>query len=136
MFETAQSAVGVDDHSDCVEADPSGTRPGWFLIREPGGRRAAHPRSLARAQSRQRILVRADRRLARTDAAGLDLGEEQGLAVVGNQVDLAVARARIARERRKAELTQVGSRKGLPDATECAAGVLSPAGVIGTRDLG
>ncbi len=47
-----------------------------------------------------------------------------------------MSRARVVGERRKAELTQMGGREGLSCATERAAGVLSPAGVIGTRDLG
>ena len=54
-------------------------------------------------------------------AARLDLGEHERCSVEHDQVDLAMAGARVAREHRVAEPDQVGSRQLLAEASERAA---------------
>jgi hypothetical protein len=80
MVESQELAVRADCHSHRVEADRA--RGGSLVVRiaQPRAREPAHPRTLARAQPRKRLLVganppRGGSRAVRPDLARLDLDE-------------------------------------------------------------
>jgi hypothetical protein len=52
-----------------------------------------------------------------------DLYEHQRASVEGDQVDLAMERACVARQAREPETLEVGRREVLPEAAECASGI-------------
>ena len=87
-------------------------------------------RALAPPQRRQRLLVGTDCALAGAGAARLDLGEHERAPVAGDHVDLALARADVAREYAEAEPLHVHGGEPLVEATELAPRLASRSGVV------
>ncbi len=116
MVQTQQPAALVDDHAHRVEADRAGARALVALVAQPRTREPSQACALARTQPRQRLLIGANRSPAESRAASLDLDEHERLAIEHDQVDLAVAGARVARQRREAKAREVGRRKVLSEA--------------------
>src|SRR5271170_7630694 len=131
MVQSQQPPPLVDDHAHRVEADRACARSLVALVAQPCAREPAQACALARAQPRQRLLVGTDRPPAESGGAGLDLDEYERLAVKGDQVDLAVTGAHVARERREAEPGQVLGGEILAEATDrasCVDALLAAAG--------
>ena len=92
MCSTSTTLVGaVEGDADGVEAD-LGVEREVAVRGHPGGREAADPLLLAAVDREDRALGAEGRALA----PGLDLDEDEGAAVAGDDVELAVAGAGVA----------------------------------------
>jgi hydroxymethylpyrimidine/phosphomethylpyrimidine kinase len=134
VIEADQPVGLVDDHADRVEAKRAHGATLAGLILQPRHREASQPTALAGTQPLQRALPGG--RALPVRAARLDLDEDECLAVAGDQVDLAVAGADVAREDREAEPLQMGRRQALAVTAECATRVLTRSLDWGARRRG
>ena len=123
MVDAQRPVARVDDHADRVEADGVGDRPRARRLSQPRGGEPAQSQALARAQSRQRILVGTDASLPSPHPTRLDLGEDERRPVEGDQVDLAIARAKVSCQNGEAEPLQAPLGELLAEAAESAASV-------------
>jgi len=123
MVEANEAPAGVEKHADGVEADRVGAGTDVLGVGDPGHREPSQAGALARTQMDERLLIGATLARPHGHLAGLDLGEDQRVAVEGDQVDLAVAGAHVAPERREAETMQVGERELLSVPAQLMAGV-------------
>ena len=98
MLERAQLPARVDRDADGIEAQLRGMRS-VTALREPGGGHESHPAPLA--------LVQGVEREAGAGTPRLDFAEDQPVAVVADQVELAPARAVISLDDLKAPPLEV-----------------------------
>jgi hypothetical protein len=120
VIQASQPAPGVDQNPDRVEADRAGVRAAPSLLAKPCGGEAPQARPLARAKARQGMLPGAVARQERAHAARLHLGEHERGSIEGDQVDLAPARANVAREHREAQAFEMAGGDLLTKAAERA----------------
>jgi hypothetical protein len=125
MLEAPQHAAGVDEDPDRVEADRAGVRAHRPLFVKPRGGEPPQPLPLVRAKTGQGMLPGVVVRLAGDNAARLHLGEDERGSVEGDQVDLAPARANVAREHREAQAFEVTGGDLLAKSAERAPGISS-----------
>ena len=111
------AARAVEGDADGVEPDlgRSGELP---ALRHPGGGEAAYPELLA-AVDREDGALRAERRSL---PSGLDLDEDEGTTVEGDEVELAVAGAGVALDDLPARFGKPAGDEVLGDATGSLAG--------------
>jgi hypothetical protein len=107
VLQGPQPATGVDEDPDRVEADCAGARADRPLLAKPRGGEAPQPLPLAPAKAGQGILPGAEGGLSPAHATSLHLGEYKRVPVERDQVDLAPARANVAREHREAQAFEV-----------------------------
>ncbi len=104
-----QAPAQIDDHADRVEADQPGPRPVGRL-RQIGPCHAADLHALGLVQRVPGLAAAASR---------LDLAEDQRLVVMGDQVDLAKARAVVAAHDRVAEALECSAASCSPRRPRC-----------------
>src|SRR4051812_6371920 len=122
MVQSYQAVPGVEHHADGVEAVRAGTR----TVADLGQVRARHLAHLLALRLAQRVP-----RTARPGAPRLDLAEDERVPVVGHEVDLAEARAVVARENREASAGEVLGREVLAAVAEAMAQVGGHATTVG-----
>lgn len=122
VIEADESVAVVDDHPDGVEADGVRPRPRGVRAVQPRRRQASQAGALAGAQPGKRLLL-GIQAPASPGAAGLDLDEDQGVAVERDEVDLAVAGAGVALDDGEPEALEVLAGEALAEASQRAPGV-------------
>ena len=120
MVEAQQPAARVDRHADRVEPQRRGTRALAAAARADRRRRRRRSRARWRGPSRSSGPAAAGRWRGRPrdGASRLDLDEHERGAVAGHDVDLAAARAHVARDDRKAATVQVLRREALAEVSD------------------
>src|SRR5215216_2885193 len=114
MIEADECVAVVHEHADRVEADAFEERQPARVV-EPEAGDLAHLAALAPVQAVPRLAV--------AEPAGLDLGEDQRLAVDRDDVELAEARLVVAGDDPPAEPLEVVGGALLAEAAERLAGV-------------
>jgi hypothetical protein len=125
VVEANEAPLAVDEHADRVKAQVGRAGAVGDLEQECRG----HPPdlfALALVQGLPRSAAGA------VGSPRLDLDEDQGAAIEDDEVDLAVARAVVARDERVAKALEVGEREVFAEASE----VLSQVGGHGRRRYG
>jgi hypothetical protein len=124
VLDPAGPAARVDHDRDHVEADRPSPRSRVAAPGKPFCRKPTQAPALTWTEPEERVLVWADRTPA-ARAARLDLHEHDREAVSRDQVDLAVARAHVAREHGVAMAVKPPSGHGLALRAERAPAVFA-----------
>lgn len=126
MVQAPQPISLVERHADRVEADRARGRS-RVARRQPSGGEPAQAAALGTRETGERSMQLILGRPRAPSSPRLDLDEDERAVGEGDEVDLAVARADVAREDREAEALQVGGGEVLAEPAETPARVLARA---------
>jgi hypothetical protein len=104
VIEADERVRSIDGNADCIEADRVSRGSRVRFICQPSRGKAPQTCSLTAAQAREWLFKWAKSLPgAGADSARLHLQEDEHLAIEGDEIDLAVTRARVALQQRKAK---------------------------------
>jgi hypothetical protein len=118
MIQAKQPVPPVECHPDGIEADVPSHRSLCAGVTEPSGGETSQASALRRSQAGQWLDGGFEARPTGVAPPGLDLGENEGSPVIGDQVYLSVAGADVAGDDLEAEADEMGGGKLLADPSE------------------